>query len=150
MRSILSGKKMESFQPDVLFNLVEQFKNNPGFDQNIVSLLEMQGVPFTGLRGDRADTLQTQRHLEKNPGSSRNSDAELRGSYPRGQRIGGRGKLKFPILVKPVKDEASYGISRASFVQNEEQFRDRIRVHSRENTIPTRSPRNTSRAVSFM
>ncbi|MEY2511237.1 MAG: D-alanine-D-alanine ligase, partial [Verrucomicrobiota bacterium] len=35
-------------------------------------------------------------------------------------------QLKFPILVKPVKDEASYGISRASFVQNEEQFRERI------------------------
>src|SRR5204862_8151977 len=44
----LVRQKMESFQPDVLFNLVEQFKNNPGFDQNIVSLLEMQGVPFTG------------------------------------------------------------------------------------------------------
>src|SRR6202795_4760506 len=44
----LVRQKMETFQPDVLFNLVEQFKNNPGFDQNIVSLLEMQGVPFTG------------------------------------------------------------------------------------------------------
>jgi D-alanine-D-alanine ligase len=45
---------------------------------------------------------------------------------PRGQRIGGPRQLKFPILVKPVKEEASYGISRASFVQNDEQFRERI------------------------
>ena len=44
----LVRQKLETFVPDVLFNLVEQFKNNPGFDQNIVSLLEMQGVPFTG------------------------------------------------------------------------------------------------------
>src|SRR5216117_3523145 len=44
----LLRQKLESFAPDVLFNLVEQFKNNPGFDQHIVSLLEMQGVPFTG------------------------------------------------------------------------------------------------------
>src|SRR5207253_10404231 len=43
----LVRQKVESFAPDILFNLVEQFKNNPGFDQNIVSLLEMQGVPFT-------------------------------------------------------------------------------------------------------
>jgi D-alanine-D-alanine ligase len=28
--------------------------------------------------------------------------------------------------VKPVKDEASYGISQASFVQTEEQFRERV------------------------
>ena len=39
---------METFQPDVLFNLVEQFNNNPAFDQNIVSFFEMQGLPFTG------------------------------------------------------------------------------------------------------
>src|SRR3954453_13522444 len=31
----LLRQKMESFAPDVLFNLVDQFKNNRGFDQNI-------------------------------------------------------------------------------------------------------------------
>jgi D-alanine-D-alanine ligase-like ATP-grasp enzyme len=41
-------QKLESFGPDVIFNLADQFKNNRGFDQNIASLLEMQGVPFTG------------------------------------------------------------------------------------------------------
>jgi D-alanine-D-alanine ligase len=45
---------------------------------------------------------------------------------PRGQRIGGPRQLKFPILVKPVKEEASYGISRNSFVQNDEQYRERV------------------------
>jgi len=35
----LVRQKMESFQPDVLFNLVEQFKDNTELDQNIVSLL---------------------------------------------------------------------------------------------------------------
>jgi D-alanine-D-alanine ligase len=69
---------------------------------------------------------------------------------PRGQRIPARLKLavipsgveeprnkhlRFPILVKPVRDEASYGISQASFVQNEEQLRDRIAfIHEKRNT----------------
>src|SRR5450432_3500560 len=44
----LLQQKLASFAPDVLFNLADQFKNNRGFDQNIVSFLEMQGVPFTG------------------------------------------------------------------------------------------------------
>ena len=44
----LLRQKLESFAPDVIFNLADQFKNNRGFDQNIVSFLEMQGVPFTG------------------------------------------------------------------------------------------------------
>ena len=37
----LLRQKLETFAPDVLFNLVEQFRNNPGFDQNIVSFFEM-------------------------------------------------------------------------------------------------------------
>ena len=40
----LLRQKLESFQPDVLFNLADQFKNNRAFDQNIVSFLEMHGV----------------------------------------------------------------------------------------------------------
>jgi D-alanine-D-alanine ligase len=53
---------------------------------------------------------------------------------PRGQRIGRPRQLKFPILVKPVKDEASYGISQASFVGNEEQFRERVAfIHEKHN-----------------
>jgi D-alanine-D-alanine ligase len=121
----LVRQKMESFQPDVLFNLVEQFKNNPGFDQNIVSLLEMQGVPFTGC-GATGLTLCKHKGISKKILGHHGIPTPNFVVIPRGQRIGGPKKMKFPILVKPVKDEASYGISRASFVQNEEQFRERI------------------------
>src|SRR5437763_1867509 len=121
----LDRQKMESFQPNVLFNLVEQFKNNPGFDQNIVSLLEMQGVPFTGC-GSIGLTLCKHKGISKKILGHHGIGTPNFVVIPRGQRIGGPRQLKFPILVKPVKDEASYGISRASFVQNEEQFRERI------------------------
>ncbi|HJX98678.1 MAG TPA: ATP-grasp domain-containing protein [Chthoniobacterales bacterium] len=121
----LVRQKMESFQPDVLFNLVEQFKNNPGFDQNIVSLLEMQGVPFTGC-GSTGLILCKHKGISKKILGHHGILTPNFMVIPRGQRIGGPRQLKFPILVKPVKEEASYGISRNSFVQNDEQFRDRI------------------------
>ena len=44
----LLRQKLLSFGPDLIFNLADQFKNNRAFDQNIVSFLEMQGLPFTG------------------------------------------------------------------------------------------------------
>ena len=44
----LLRQKLQSFQPDVIFNLADQFRNNRAFDQNIVSFLEMHGHPFTG------------------------------------------------------------------------------------------------------
>jgi len=121
----LVRQKMESFQPDVLFNLVEQFKNNPGFDQNIVSLLEMQGVPFTGC-GSTGLTLCKHKGISKKILGHHGIPTPNFVVIPRGQRIGGPRKLKFPILVKPVKEEASYGISRASFVETDESFRERV------------------------
>ena len=44
----LLRQKMDGYQPDLIFNLADQFKNNRAFDQNIVSFLELHGVPFTG------------------------------------------------------------------------------------------------------
>jgi D-alanine-D-alanine ligase len=121
----LLRQKMESFAPDVIFNLADQFKNNRGFDQNIASLLEMQGVPFTGCGA-------TGLVLSKHKGTSK----KILGYHhihvpnfvviPRGQRIARLKKPKFPMLVKPVKEEASYGISQASFVTSDEQFRERV------------------------
>jgi D-alanine-D-alanine ligase len=54
---------------------------------------------------------------------------------PRGQRIASPKQAKFPLVVKPVKEEASYGISRASFVGNDEQFRERVTfIHEKYNS----------------
>jgi D-alanine-D-alanine ligase len=121
----LLRQKLESFAPDVIFNLADQFKNNRGFDQNIVSLLEMQGVPFTGCGA-------TGLVLCKHKGTSK----KILGYHhihvpnfvviPRGQRIARLKRPKFPLLVKPVKEEASYGISQASFVTSDEQFKERV------------------------
>jgi D-alanine-D-alanine ligase len=41
-------------------------------------------------------------------------------------------QLKFPILIKPLKEEASYGIAQASFVANDEQFKERVQyIHEK-------------------
>ncbi len=121
----LLRQKLETFAPDVLFNLVEQFKNNSGFDQNIVSFLEMQELPFTGC-GSTGLTLCKHKGISKKILHYHGIRAPNFVVVPRGQRIGRPKQLKFPILVKPVKEEASYGISRNSLVENDEQFRERI------------------------
>src|SRR5437764_3027248 len=121
----LLRQKLETFAPDVLFNLVEQFKNNPGFDQNIVSFFEMQGLPFTGC-GSTGLTLCKHKGISKKILHYHHIHVPNFVVVPRGQRIGRPKQLKLPVLVKPVKEEASYGISQASFVETEEQFRERV------------------------
>jgi D-alanine-D-alanine ligase len=120
----LLRQKLESFAPDVLFNLVDQFKNNRAFDQNIVSLFEMQGVPFTGC-GATGLTLCKHKAISKKILSYHRIHVPNFVVIPRGQRTARPKWLKFPILVKPLKEEASFGISQASFVETDEQFRER-------------------------
>src|SRR5438045_3276598 len=52
-----------------------------------------------------------------------------------GQRSARLNQAKFPLVVKTVKEEASYGISQASFVGNDEQFRERVSfIHEKYNS----------------
>jgi D-alanine-D-alanine ligase len=120
----LLRQKLQNFAPDVLFNLVERFKNNTSFDQNIVSFFEMQELPFTGC-GSTGLTLCKHKGISKKILHYHGIHVPNFVVIPRGQRIARPKPLKFPLLVKPVKEEASYGISRASFVENDDQFKER-------------------------
>ena len=126
----LLQQKLDGFQPDVLFNLADQFKNNRAFDQNIVSFLEMHGVPFTGC-GSTGLTLCKQKGISKKILSYHRIHVPQFTVIPRGKRPVRPARLKFPILVKPLKEEASYGISQASFVETDEQFKERVQfIHT--------------------
>lgn len=127
----LLRQKLESFQPDVIFNLADQFKNNRAFDQNIVSFLEMYGVPFTGC-GSTGLTLCKHKGISKKILSYHRIHTPAFVIIARGRRITRPPKLRFPILVKPLKEEASLGISQASYVSNDEQFRERVQfIHDK-------------------
>jgi D-alanine-D-alanine ligase len=117
-------QKLQSFQPDIIFNLADQFKNNRAFDQNIVSFLEMHGVPFTGC-GSTGLTLCKHKGISKKILGYHRIHVPEFTVIPRGKRATRPKRLKFPILVKPLKEEASYGIAQASFVETDEQLKER-------------------------
>jgi D-alanine-D-alanine ligase len=126
----LLRQKLDSFQPDLIFNLADQFKNNRAFDQNIVSFLELHGVPFTGC-GSTGLTLCKQKGISKKILSYHRIHVPQFTVIPRGKRCARPKRLKFPMLVKPLKEEASYGISQASFVETDEQFKERVQfIHT--------------------
>ena len=127
----LLRQKIQSFQPDIVFNLADQFKNNRAFDQHIVSFLAMQGVPFTGC-GSTGLTLCKHKGISKKILSYHRIHTAAFVIVPRGKRIARPSRLKFPILVKPLKEEASLGISQASFVETDEQFNERVQfIHEK-------------------
>jgi len=124
-------QKLQSFDADVIFNLADEFRNNSAFDQNIVSFLEMHGIRFTGC-GSTGLTLCKHKGISKKILGYHRIRVPAFVMIPRGKRIGRPRELKFPILVKPLKEEASYGISQASFVENDDQFRERVQfIHEK-------------------
>jgi D-alanine-D-alanine ligase len=120
----LVRQKLQNFRPDLIFNLADQFRNNRAFDQNIVSFLELHALPFTGC-GSTGLTLCKHKGISKKIlGYHRIRVPEFT-VIPRGKRVARPKRLKFPILVKPLKEEASYGIAQASFVETDEQLKER-------------------------
>lgn len=127
----LLRQKLARFEPDLIFNLADQFRNNRAFDQNIVSILAMYGVPFTGC-GSSGLTLCKHKGIAKKILSYHRIHTPAFAILPRGRRIARPRTLRFPILVKPLKEEASLGISQASLVENDDQFRERVQfIHEK-------------------
>ncbi len=127
----LLRQKLQAFQPDVIFNLADQFKNNRSFDQNIVSVLAMEGVAFTGC-GSTGLTLCKHKGISKKILGYHRIHVPGFVVIARGKRISRPKHLRFPILIKPLKEEASLGISQASFVENDDQFRERVQfIHEK-------------------
>lgn len=126
----LLQQKLQSFAPDIIFNLADQFRNNRAFDQGIAAFLELHGLPFTGC-GSTGLTLCKHKAISKKIlGYHRIRVPEFT-VIARGKRCTRPARLKFPILVKPLKEEASYGIAQASFVETDEQFKERVQfIHA--------------------
>jgi D-alanine-D-alanine ligase len=119
--------------PDVVFNMTELFNERSTYDRNVAGLLEMLDLRYTG-------TGPTGLTLCKNKGMAKEILAYHRIRFPDftivppGSAIRRPKRLSFPLFIKPLNEEASYGISRDSFVESDEAFEERVRfIHERMN-----------------
>jgi D-alanine-D-alanine ligase len=118
-------KEVDQNRPDVVFNLTEIFLGKASMDRNIPSLLELVEIPYTGcgpeglmICNNKALTKKILTyHRIKTPGFH---------IFEKGKRVWYPKRLKFPLMVKPLREEASTGIAKASFVEDEEGLRERV------------------------
>ncbi len=118
-------------RPDLVFNLTEEFRGDRRQDRNLAALLELIGLPFTGsgamgLSLCRSKSLCKQLlnfHRIRVPGF-------IVWRPRKALRI--PADLRFPLVVKPVYEDGSVGISNASLVRTPEALRERAKmVHER-------------------
>ncbi len=111
--------------PDLVFNLTEQYGGDRRLDKNITALLELLDLPYTGT-GSLGLLLCRDKRLCKQLLSVHKIRVPVFISLPRGRNPKLPRKVQYPLVVKPVYEDGSEGISNASLVYNDKDFRERV------------------------
>ncbi|MBN2036881.1 MAG: ATP-grasp domain-containing protein [Chitinispirillaceae bacterium] len=118
-------------KPDVVFNLTEQFGDDRQKDSNIAALLDLMAVPFTG-SGALGLSLCRSKALCKQLLATHRLRVPGYAVFPPGAAALVPRSLKYPLVVKPVYEDGSDGISNASLVHSENELHERAAmVHER-------------------
>jgi D-alanine-D-alanine ligase len=118
-------QEIESFQPDIVFNLLEEFHGEPAYDQNVASYLELLRIPYTGCN-PRGLILSRGKDLSKKLVHYHRIPTPAFAVFPMNRKIKRPDRLPFPLIVKSLSEDASLGIAQKSIVDNDDKLRDRV------------------------
>ena len=113
------------WQPDVVFNLLEEFDGIVSYDQHVIAFLEMLRQPYTGCN-PRGLLLSRDKALCKQVFAFHRIPSPQFAVFSRGQRVTLPRRLRYPLFVKSSTDDASLGISQASVVEDAARLKERI------------------------
>ncbi|MFC1808667.1 ATP-grasp domain-containing protein [Candidatus Omnitrophota bacterium] len=119
-------EKTQELKPDVIFNQCDHFNGISGHDRNIAAFYELLNVPYTG-SSPAALMLCKNKALTKELLTTHRIKVPQHTVFKRDHKFTVSKRMRFPQIIKPLSDEASYGISNASIVTNIDETKERIR-----------------------
>jgi len=121
-------------EPHIVFNLLEEFHWSALMDHNIVSYLELLGLPYTGCN-PRGLVISRDKALSKKLLAYHDIPVPAFETFPLGRKVRRPPELAFPLFVKSLTEHASLGIARASLVHTDEELEERVTfIHERVGT----------------
>lgn len=111
--------------PEIVFNLMEEFRGQTTFDQNVASYLELQGMRYTGCN-PRGLMIARDKALSKKILHYHRLPVPGFAVFSKSSRVRLPRHMKFPVIVKSLIEEASLGISESSVVSNAEKLAERV------------------------
>jgi D-alanine-D-alanine ligase len=119
---------------DVVFNLSERFRDQSALDYTVAAVLEMLGLPYTGASSEGL-MLARDKALTKKvfayQGIRIPHFMVCRNKTP----VQRPSDLRFPLIVKPLDEDASVGIAQASVVRDDDALKERVTfIHERFKT----------------
>jgi D-alanine-D-alanine ligase len=119
---------------DVVFNLAERFRNQSALDYGVAAVLEMLGLPYTGASADGL-MLARNKALTKMVLAYQGLRIPHFFVCRRGQTMKRPSDVRFPLIVKPLDEDASVGIAQRSVVRDDQALAERVDfIHTRHNT----------------
>src|SRR5436190_6574151 len=126
--------EIESWKPNIVFNLLEQFHGEAVYDQNVASYLELLKVPYTGCN-PRGLMLARGKDLSKKLLLYHRVPLPAFAVFPRRRKIRRPARLGLPLIVKSLNEDSSIGIAQASVVDSDEKLIERVTfIHERIGT----------------
>lgn len=125
---------VDALNPDLIFNLLEEFAGVGVFDAHVVSYLEMIRLPYTGCN-PRGLMLAHNKAVSKMICRYHRIPVPAFHVFPLGRpttRIRRPKRLQFPLIVKSLTEEGSIGISQASVVHDDDKLTERVRFIHRQ------------------
>jgi D-alanine-D-alanine ligase len=116
---------IDEWNPHVVFNLLEEFKDQIVYDAHIVGYLELRGIKYTGCN-PRGLVLARDKALSKKILHYHRIRTPRFHVFPKGRRFKRPAKLEYPVIVKSLVAEGSEGISQASIVTSDEALEERV------------------------
>jgi D-alanine-D-alanine ligase len=117
--------EIESWKPDVVFNLLEQFHGEAAYDQNVASYLELLRIPYTGCN-PRGLVLARGKDLSKKLLTYHRIPLPAFAVFPMRRKIRRPVRLGLPLIVKSLNEDASMGIAQASVVDTDDKLVERV------------------------
>jgi D-alanine-D-alanine ligase len=110
---------IDGFAPDVIFNLVEFFGEDPAHEMHVAGVYELLGIAYTGSRPEVL-TLCQRKHRTKAILAAADvpTPRYVVVSGEAGSRVPDDHGLRFPLIVKPAMEDASGGIDAGSVVRD--------------------------------
>ncbi len=116
---------IQSWKPDIVFNLLEEFHGETFYDQNVASFLELLRIPYTGCN-PRGLMLARGKDLSKKLLHYHRIPVPAFAVFPKGRKVRRPRHLPFPLIVKSLDQDASIGIAQASVVESDDKLVERV------------------------
>ena len=123
--------KLAAFQPKLVFNGCEGFRKNARHEYAIAALLDMYGYRYTG-SSPTALLVARNKSLTKKVLAFHGIRVPAFAEFHEGDELVRPSELRFPLIVKPLLEDASIGIAQASVVEDDASLKQRIEfIHSK-------------------